>query len=437
VAARELGALDEAAAFLTRATELDPGNGQWWLALQEVWSWAVRPELVDEAWAQALRLLSPGEQPAAWCARGRLLRSVTCNPQASFAAYQRAGELLDDDSDPWVRKEMLIGMAWGQAVAGDPARVPVLLAEAGVETDGTTRERDPLLLSDVEEIRLLGLVRQGRFAESADVARRAGPQAMLARLPSRAWALWGNASCAAACAGDLPGALELIERAIEATSAQPVLLIPCLAGKAHLLARMGRHDEAARTVQLLEESVERLDVEAYRAMTWHDEGLVALAAGRYADAARLIGQALDAGAEISRPAARLARAEALARDGRPNEAVTELRAALKEPTGRADQPFSLVPRLARVQGLVAMAQGDRDLARRRLEESAAGWERLRRNGSDVSDAYLGALVDLGRPPVVGLVEPEWELSRVRSELAELSGYPDLAAADRSRTAEVT
>ncbi|WP_426565166.1 ATP-binding protein [Angustibacter sp. McL0619] len=436
VAAREVGALDEAATFLRRATELDPGNGRWWLDLQEVWCWAARPELVDEAWAQALRLLPPAELPAAWCARGRLKRSVACDPQASFAAYQRAGELLDDESDPLVRKEMLIGLAWGQAVAGDPSQVPALLAGAGVDVSGAGLERDPLTLTDIEEIRLLGLVRQGRFAESADVARRAGPLAMVARLPGRAWALWGNASCAAACSGDLPGALDLIERAVEATSTQPVLLIPCLAGKAHLLARMGRHDEAARTVQLLRERVDRLDVDAYRAMSWHDEGLVALAGGRYAAAARLIGQALDAGAEISRPAARMARAEALARDGRPDEAVSELRAALTEPTGRADQPFSLVPRLARVQGLVAKARGDRDLARRRLEESAAGWERLNRNDPDVSEAFFGALVDLGRPPVVGLVDPEWELARVRSELAELSGLLDLDAATEARTAEV-
>ena len=32
---------------------------------------------------------------------------------------------------------------------------------------------------------------------------------------------------------------------------------------------------------------------------------------------------------------------------------------------------------------------------------------------------MAALVDLGRPPIVGLVEPEWELARVMAELAEL------------------
>ena len=32
---------------------------------------------------------------------------------------------------------------------------------------------------------------------------------------------------------------------------------------------------------------------------------------------------------------------------------------------------------------------------------------------------MASLVDLGRPPVVGLVEPERELARLRLELAEL------------------
>jgi hypothetical protein len=32
---------------------------------------------------------------------------------------------------------------------------------------------------------------------------------------------------------------------------------------------------------------------------------------------------------------------------------------------------------------------------------------------------MAALVDLGRPPIVGLVEPERELARITGELAEL------------------
>src|SRR6185437_9125574 len=47
--------------------------------------------------------------------------------------------------------------------------------------------------------------------------------------------------------------------------------------------------------------------------------------------AHLLEQALAEGAEVSRPAARLAQAEALARSGRPDEATAEMRRAALEP----------------------------------------------------------------------------------------------------------
>ena len=62
---------------------------------------------------------------------------------------------------------------------------------------------------------------------------------------------------------------------------------------------------------------------------------------------------------MSRPAARLARAEALARSGRPDEAAAEVRRAALEPVRSSDQPWALVPRMTRVQGLIALARGDR------------------------------------------------------------------------------
>jgi hypothetical protein len=73
--------------------------------------------------------------------------------------------------------------------------------------------------------------------------------------------------------------------------------------------------------------------------------------------------------------------------------------------------------MARVQGLIAALAGDRKLAERRLTEAAAGW---RRQVSTLSrgDSLTVALADLGRP-VVGLIEPEWELERVLDELEAL------------------
>ena len=120
---------------------------------------------------------------------------------------------------------------------------------------------------------------------------------------------------------------------------------------------------------------------------------------------------------MSRPAARLARAEALARSGRPDEAAAEVRRAALEPVRSSDQPWALVPRMARVQGLIALARGDRAGARRRLSEAAEGWRRHLRH--DPGAEFVANFVDLGRPPIVGLVEPDWELRRLTAELAAL------------------
>jgi hypothetical protein len=57
------------------------------------------------------------------------------------------------------------------------------------------------------------------------------------------------------------------------------------------------------------------------------------------------------------------------------------------------------------------------VARARLREAAAGWRRLR--APRLGDSHLANLVDLGRPPVVGLVEPDRELARVCAELEDL------------------
>ena len=134
--------------------------------------------------------------------------------------------------------------------------------------------------------------------------------------------------------------------------------------------------------------------------------------------------ALEAGASVSRPLARLARAEALTRLGRLEEAEEELRATALEPMGPSDYPDTLVARLSRVQGLIAAARGDLELAERRLRESAAGWRRRVGRVADAGEAYVANLTDLGRPPVVGLVEPAYELDRVERELESLEVVAD-------------
>jgi hypothetical protein len=71
--------------------------------------------------------------------------------------------------------------------------------------------------------------------------------------------------------------------------------------------------------------------------------------------------------------------------------------------------------MARAQALVAAAAGNRREARRRLGEAVSAWRRLGR--PEPGGELMATLVDLGRPPVVGLVDPAWELARVQAELA--------------------
>ena len=141
---------------------------------------------------------------------------------------------------------------------------------------------------------------------------------------------------------------------------------------------------------------------------------------------RELGLALDLGAPVSRPLARLLRAEALARDGRPDEAEHELRAVALEPVGPADRPGTLVARMSQVQGLIALRRGNRSLAAKRLREAESGWLRRSGQGSAEHDSaagqgYVAALIDLGRPPVAALVEPAKELAALRADIATAGG----------------
>jgi hypothetical protein len=94
-----------------------------------------------------------------------------------------------------------------------------------------------------------------------------------------------------------------------------------------------------------------------------------------------------------------------------------VRQAALEPVRGSDQPWALVPRMTRVQGLIALARGDRVEARRRLSEAAEDWRRHLEHNTGAE--LLANFVDLGRAPIVGLVEPGWELRRLTAELAEL------------------
>jgi tetratricopeptide (TPR) repeat protein len=414
--ARAVGALDEAAELMQRAVRCVPGDGLRWIELHELWMWQGRDDEAEAAWATALPLVPAAERAAAWCRRARLHRTVECRPAEARRSYRAAERAIGSSTDRATRAEVLIGLAWSDAVAGAGEEFESLLEAAEqMLPDASPRDR-----ADILETRMQGLIRQGRFAEAAalvDVDATAGDTV----LPERTYGVLVNAVCALICIGRDEDALAIVDRALGITEELGVLAVENLCCRALLLARLGRHEEAAEEVARARQRCERLDVPRTTATVAHDAGLVALRAGRFADAAGLFGEALARPADVSRVATAMLRAEALAAAGDADAAERQLRAAVTEATGPADQPWALVPRLAWVQALIAESRGDHAAAVRRLDEAAQGWTRLRSVAASAAGAsYVASLVDLGRPPIVGLVEPDRELARVAEARARLT-----------------
>jgi DNA-binding SARP family transcriptional activator/tetratricopeptide (TPR) repeat protein len=417
--ARSLGAMPEAAHFWAEAVRCDPDAVGPRLELAEAFGWLGRYADFEREWQAALELLPEEKQSVAWNRRGKVLRTVVCNPRASLTAYQRARESLSADAPQPLRVEILLGAAWCESAAGDPACAAALLDEVS----SLVTDPGDAIVAEMANAELVSLIRLGRFTECEVVAERGGAAARRAGRPDLAYGVWIQTACALSAAGHLTGALRAADAAVAATRGMTVIELPCLAARAFVLSRLGRHEEALAVADEQLERAGRMDSPAAAALARHDAGLISLAAGRHHEAAQLLEQALAEGAEVSRPAARLAHAEALARSGRPQEAARAVRQAALEPVRSGDQPWALVPQMARVQGLIALAQGDRAQARRRLSEAAGAWQRHLRH--DAGAAFLANFVDLGRPPVAGLVEPEWELRRLAAELAELDTFTEV------------
>jgi DNA-binding SARP family transcriptional activator/tetratricopeptide (TPR) repeat protein len=424
--ARSLGAMPEAARFWAEAVRCDPEDATLRLELAEAFGWLGQETDFEREWQAALELLPEERQSVAWSRRGQVHRTVVCNPRASVAAYQRAWELLPADAPPPLRVEILLGAAWGESAAGDPARAAALLDEVA----SLVTEPDDRIVAEMANAELMSVIRLGRFTECEAVAARGGAAARRAGRPVVAFGVWIQTACALSGSGNLTGALRAAEAAVAATRGMTVIEFQCLAAKAFVLSRLGRHAEALSLAGEQLAMAERMDSAEIAARARHDAGLISLAAGRHLEAAQLLEQSLADGAEVSRPAARLARAEALARSGRPDEATAEVRRAALEPVRSSDQPWALVPRMTRVQGLIALARGDRARARRRLTEAAEGWRR--HLGHDAGEEFVANFVDLGRPPIVGLVEPDWELRRLTAELAGLDELTEVPLCRDSR-----
>ncbi|HTP21615.1 MAG TPA: AAA family ATPase [Solirubrobacteraceae bacterium] len=415
--ARSVGALEEAVAFVEEALGIAPDRAELWLELAELEAWRGRRDQAEEAFQRAFALLAPGEPLALARARLQHVRAnhgPICSPRVARESARTALELIEQAGLEASEEEgeALAACAWCEAVAGSVADAERLLERLSAEPHASGDWR----VYDIAHARALVLMRRGRFIESYGPSIAAGAASERIGRPDLAYGAWINAAGAATAAGEYERALEFLDRGTAAVPPHGLKGIEAdvLAAKAFVLRGLGRLDDARRAAEAEQAVAEQLGQPDLLAKARHDLGLVALDSGKWEPAAQLLGASLVDEAPISRPVTRIALAEALARGGHPEQATDELRAAVLEPVRPSDFPATLVPRLARVQGLVARARGDDDEAVRRLEESVRGWERLL-VANLRAESLAGVLADLGRP-VVGLVEPERELARARADL---------------------
>ncbi len=421
--ARRVAALAEAAEYLSEALSMAPERADLLLELAEVEAWRARRSEAEDAFARARRSLEGApvlEVARAWLRCARCYHGPICVPQMVSASCREALRLVHDGGVDAVKehREALAGLAWAEAVAGSVGEAERLLAQLHDLTAG--EPVDDFSTYDVGHARALAAMRGGSFEDAYAPSIAAGEAIARAGRPDLAYGCWANAAGAGAAVGDYERALAFLDRGAAALVGMGLasLELHLLAMRSFVLLRIGRVDDARAAADATTGLAERLSDPKLLAMAAHDRGLVALADEDFGTAAALLHDALVEGAPISRPLTRLARAEALALAGRLDEAEAELRATVLEPVRPSDFPDTLVPRLTRVQGLIAAQAGDHELAIRRLQEAVDGWRgqvsRLTRG-----DSMAAVLADLGRP-VVGLVEPERELDRVLGELEVVS-----------------
>jgi tetratricopeptide (TPR) repeat protein len=389
--------------------DLRPGEPAPQLQLAGTLALLGRREESVAALEAALPRLDPAAVPRAHLRAAEWFRSSLCDPTGAARAAQRG---LDAGPDPETRAELLLIRAWGEVTfAGVDAAGRTLRELEGL---GLDLETDPLRRHLLDNVRGFTLLAEGRLREAEDVLARSGTAGEEARRPDLAYGGWANAACVAAAAGDSERALEHAERSAAIASTMPVVEFQTAGLRAYALARLGRHEEARTASDHQAELAARLASPALAATADHDAGMFALMAGDHERAQALLGRALVADPPVQRAEARLRRAEALARLGRADDADAEIRAAALEPVRAAHRPAVLVARMAFAQALSARARGDGALAERRLAEAEGHWRRLA-GGTDASREYLASMVDLGRPPVTGVVDPAAELERIALE----------------------
>jgi DNA-binding SARP family transcriptional activator/tetratricopeptide (TPR) repeat protein len=415
--ARGVAALEQCAAYLREALGIAPERAELWLDLAEIEAWLGDRERAEEGFDRALSLLQDREPvmlARGWLRRARAYHGPICVPRAVLESAANAIGALGRDrvAEREERSEALAAWAWAEAVAGDVEEAERLLAELGA----AGQPADDLQVYDIGHARALALMRRERFVESYGPSIAAGEAIVRAGRPDLAYGCWANAAAAASAAGEHERALEFIDRGFAAVASYGLqgLEVHLLAARAYVLSRLEWLEQARSAADDEQALAERLGQPELVAMARNDRGMVALQEHDFELACALLEASLVEGAPISRALTRLVLAEALARSGRPDRAAEQVRETVLEPLGPSDFPDALVPRLARVQGLIAFAREDYGEAVRRLGEAISGWERLVRRAMR-AESITTVLADLGRP-VVGLIEPERELARARADL---------------------
>jgi DNA-binding SARP family transcriptional activator/tetratricopeptide (TPR) repeat protein len=424
--AREIGALDEAAGYLREAARLaeeSPGRAaELWLELAVVEAWRADRAAVDDAFRNAVDALEAiGDRrglASAWAQQALLLWTTLCYPREAAAAYQRCLELLGKTTNaPEIRVLAMAGQAKAEALIGDPRRAARMADAVDARVSATD---DPALAAEVAGARLFIAIRGEDGTPRAETADHAITLARAAGRTELAYVTAITTASALAARGDLPGAMVYIDRALESGQAGASLTSQAHAARAFTLLRLGRVDEADRAIARSTEIAEGSQDPILAAVAHFDAGTIALLEDRPAIAARELQTALrNQGGRFSRALGQIYLAEALVQTGDLDGAGDAIARVPFEQIGPADLPATLVPRLTRVQGLIAAARGDLGLADRRLAEAEEGWSRLQ-GTIDIGDAYTAVIVDLGRPPVAGLVEISDELARVQKERARLA-----------------
>jgi DNA-binding SARP family transcriptional activator len=415
-------AYGEAAAFLQEAAELLADDPRPRLELAEVCARLGRRDAALGALDAALELIDATDASAHADAHLRAARwfcSSLCDPSRTLRACQAGLDGLDAAAveAPESRAELLGMRAWSE--------VTIHGADAADGTLAVLEELEPRLepslrrVHDIETVRGFAALARGRPDEAEQHLVSAGEAAEREGRPDMAYGGWANAAVIAASTGALERALAHAQRGARIASGLPVLEFQMLGVRAYALARLDRHEQARADCDRQAELAQRVGSAELAALADHDAGLLALLAGDNERAAELLARALAADPPVQRAEARLRRAEALARLGRVGEADAEIRAATQEPIRPSQRPAVLVARMTFAQALGAAARGDRELAVERFQETADHWQRLGGEHGWARD-LTASLVDLGRPPVSGIVDTRLELSRTAAELRSIT-----------------